>query len=612
MDLSEHYKAEYLQQRQQDHPRRRADKRQGVPNHFAFENFPPTFLALRVNGFIDGQCECIRGKRKECRKDTPGKHPLATGWQREATSSLSWINEWLEDRPHTNLGLRTGPEAGYFVLDLDSPEAIRAAFEMGLPKTWVAKTGRDSGGLHVYLKYPDFRVGQNPVHLGDGIMSDIRGDGNFVMAPGSLHETGRYYEWLPGFSPADVSLADAPDYLIEELRLVNSEKASVRRRNNGSKVASSEGETRNIRLAEAGGFLRRYGASQSEIYEFQSAINKTWFNEPVTYSELEKVSGIVRAAPASHISTSETLSVVRALLERHRPYLPLTTMQFSVLVDGFMRSGYIQNTITPNGAARAIALSSLVPPATVSTGCDDLSKLGLITRGGSSLERGTVWAIELQAIIDMVASYLPVEWRVSSASTIIGMVRVPINLLASLRDDGGCGYLYVPVPGHLRCLRPMELNRTCFTQIAYGTAKTTQELMKVTGLAKSTVNDHVKRLREAGVVITVNGSHSLAEDPDSAIEAAWQRSDAKRKWDKQGAAIKAGRAIFHDPAIPRRAPDQQVDPDVERAMASVMNTSGIVDLGALLPDSDEPALTSRGKLAEKQRTGRTPRPPFLL
>jgi Primase C terminal 1 (PriCT-1)./Bifunctional DNA primase/polymerase, N-terminal. len=82
-----------------------------------------------------------------------------------------------------------------------------------LPVTWAVQTGK---GIHYYFKHPGFPVG-NSVRILPNI--DVRGDGALVVAPGSLHASGRKYAWVPGLSPADLpEPAPCPKWLLELLQ----------------------------------------------------------------------------------------------------------------------------------------------------------------------------------------------------------------------------------------------------------------------------------------------------------------------------------------------------------------------------------------------------------
>jgi hypothetical protein len=130
-----------------------------------------------------------------------GKTPaLATDWRAIATTDPERIRElWWDphmdvDQPY-NVGIATGD--GLVVLDVDNKNgkdgesALRLLemFEGELPETRQVITA--SGSRHLY-----FRCGQ-PVgcsHSGIGEGLDIKGDGGFVVGPGSVIG-GAEYRW---------------------------------------------------------------------------------------------------------------------------------------------------------------------------------------------------------------------------------------------------------------------------------------------------------------------------------------------------------------------------------------------------------------------------------
>lgn len=145
--------------------------------------------------------------------DSPGKHPMIKDWQREATWRLDKIRWWWEQWPYANIGIATG--RGFFVLDVDPGHGGEDSLEDlesihgRLPDTFLVQTG--GGGWHYYYRSNEsIKNGCNT--LGPGI--DIRGDGGYVVGPGSIHISGRKYI-VEAFSP--FSLAIAPAWLLEEM-----------------------------------------------------------------------------------------------------------------------------------------------------------------------------------------------------------------------------------------------------------------------------------------------------------------------------------------------------------------------------------------------------------
>ena len=152
-------------------------------------------------------------------------------WLRFQTqhAPIEQIIAWAE-RP-SNIAICTGKISGIIVLDLDSAEAVQAAERLGLPHTVSVKTGN---GRHIYFKHPGGKIGNRAgIFLG----ADIRGDGGYVIAPGSIHATGVEYEWIN--SPDDTEFAECPQWLIE---MLNGRKnlASFNRRHAESTFSSAE------------------------------------------------------------------------------------------------------------------------------------------------------------------------------------------------------------------------------------------------------------------------------------------------------------------------------------------------------------------------------------
>jgi putative DNA primase/helicase len=142
----------------------------------------------------DGQCSCAAGQ--SCAH--PGKHPRTPNGVKDATNNRTIIKEWWNRWPDANVGIATGQPSGIFVLDVDG-EVGRAnrkklQEEHGpLPKTVTVKTGK---GRHRYFRCDGARVGNSAGRLGKGI--DVRGEGGYVVAAGSVHASGVPYRFVEG------------------------------------------------------------------------------------------------------------------------------------------------------------------------------------------------------------------------------------------------------------------------------------------------------------------------------------------------------------------------------------------------------------------------------
>jgi putative DNA primase/helicase len=133
-----------------------------------------------------------------------------------ATSDPDQIRADRRAFPHSNIGIPTGPENGFFVLDADTIAghgvdgignlATLEAKHGALPATAMVRS--PTGSIHYYFKYPThMRVGGSRSKIVPGI--DICGDKNMVLVPPSV-KGGGVYEWINR-----VAIADAPGWLLD-------------------------------------------------------------------------------------------------------------------------------------------------------------------------------------------------------------------------------------------------------------------------------------------------------------------------------------------------------------------------------------------------------------
>ncbi len=135
-------------------------------------------------------CSCLK---QECK--SIGKHPRGHGRTqlRVASTNEDEIRSLWNRWPSANIGICTD---GFTVIDIDP---VRLGSE-----TWEAISGhRDSfivpevhtgsGGRHLFYR-DDTRLVPNSIdRIGVGI--DVRAMGGYVVAPPSLHQSGRRYAW---------------------------------------------------------------------------------------------------------------------------------------------------------------------------------------------------------------------------------------------------------------------------------------------------------------------------------------------------------------------------------------------------------------------------------
>ena len=196
-------------------------------------------------------------------------------WRNEATIDEETIKRWWKRWPDANIGLATGG-GGVVVLDVDGEEGERSLQELEeaygpLPRTLEARTG--GGGRHIFFKAPDWYVPISVSKIGTNL--DIRGDGGYVVAPPSIHKSGKRYEWITTSEPAEL-----PDWLAALIRKKTRQYTEKARQEVTGKVWEDylegppihKGE-RDERLFKIGCSMRANGAGYQDILATLLRIN---------------------------------------------------------------------------------------------------------------------------------------------------------------------------------------------------------------------------------------------------------------------------------------------------------------------------------------------------
>ncbi len=168
-------------------------------NKFDF-HFLSQFECIPLWGINDGECAC---KNTAC--PYPGKHPKIKFKENGGAKDPSILRGWAEDG--SNMAILTGSKNELFVLDTDSEEADQQVRDLGVPKTLKVRTGR---AFQYFFRMPEFSVKNR-----QGLLphTDIRGEGGYVVSPGSLHRSGVRYSVV---DPAPI--AEAPEWLLKLLQ----------------------------------------------------------------------------------------------------------------------------------------------------------------------------------------------------------------------------------------------------------------------------------------------------------------------------------------------------------------------------------------------------------
>lgn len=126
------------------------------------------------------------------------------------------IDRWWEQTPNANIGIVLGPVSKIITVEVDDKESLK---DKHIPLTPQAT----SGGKclpHFYFRYPE---GSKNYKLSDDKgreLFSIRCEGQYIIAPPSIHPSGNPYSWATGLGIHEVELADPPEWV---LALVQSE-----------------------------------------------------------------------------------------------------------------------------------------------------------------------------------------------------------------------------------------------------------------------------------------------------------------------------------------------------------------------------------------------------
>jgi hypothetical protein len=220
-----------------------------------------------------------------------GKRPIVPWLEYQSRlATEKEVEAWFGGRRNPNLGIVTGALSNLVVLDVDarhdgSQSLALLELEHGtLPDTVEAQTG--GGGRHIYFVHPGGVV-HNRAGLAAGI--DFRGDGGCVIAPPSLHPSGRRYQWVPRRSPQEMELAALPPWLLRFVHPSDSRAGHpLEHWRHLVREGVDEG-SRNSTLASLCGHLLRHGVDPQVARELLLTWNRARCRPPLADNEVAQV-----------------------------------------------------------------------------------------------------------------------------------------------------------------------------------------------------------------------------------------------------------------------------------------------------------------------------------
>ena len=229
-----------------------------------------------------------------------GKRPNCPHGLNDWTDNPENVRKWWVDHPNDNIGIACGtPSGGLLVLDFDVDEekdkdGLATLYEWEkahgeLPETAVAITGR--GGMH-YL----YRTDRTNIHpsVNHELSVDVRSDGSYIVAPPSVHENGRRYEWQDSPKDTPIATATGPVYDFLDHIQRNGGQDETKKDNGKFKLPEviKKGERDNT-LFRYASHLRGIGRSDEEIMAAVAGVNALRCRPPMDSRDVER---IVRSA----------------------------------------------------------------------------------------------------------------------------------------------------------------------------------------------------------------------------------------------------------------------------------------------------------------------------
>ena len=140
------------------------------------------------------------------------KRAIEDEWQKRSPTPEE-IDDWNSD---DNVGIRWGQASGDRAeIDLESPAAARAA--AALPLATGMRYGRASNpqAHRVYVcagvRSRKFSAPRGSEIDGKAMIVELRAEGSYTVAPGSVHPSGERYEWFSQDEPAVIDEVDLMD-----------------------------------------------------------------------------------------------------------------------------------------------------------------------------------------------------------------------------------------------------------------------------------------------------------------------------------------------------------------------------------------------------------------
>ncbi|MFC1833248.1 bifunctional DNA primase/polymerase [Thermodesulfobacteriota bacterium] len=195
------------------------------------------------------------------------------------------IREWFSGK-QVNLAVRCGTISSILIIDVDprngGVESLRRLIDANgsLSQDRMPTVLTGGGGIHGFVEAPGFPVRKKG--LAGGV--DMLGENRYAISVTSLHESGNYYMWKPGFSLRDTRIPQAADWVLENLQ---DRHSAAKRSNMLSNTVIFDGHRNNYLIAYIGQKIAQ-GLSERETELLALARNEEVCVPPKSKSEVLK------------------------------------------------------------------------------------------------------------------------------------------------------------------------------------------------------------------------------------------------------------------------------------------------------------------------------------
>jgi hypothetical protein len=218
------------------------------------------------------------------------KTPACAHGCRDATTDVITIQGWWRENAGYNIGIACGPASNVFVIDIDGEDgeaSLRRLEGIHSPLPATVETITPRPGRHLYFRWPQTPVRNTTGKIAAGI--DSRGNGGYVLAPPSVHPSGRRYVWSVDTSD---SFAEAPQWLLDKIAPPKSGNG------NGTTPPSAwrelvttgvEEGKRNDQLTRLTGHLLRRYVDPFVVLQLTQSWNTTHCRPPLPSEDVERI-----------------------------------------------------------------------------------------------------------------------------------------------------------------------------------------------------------------------------------------------------------------------------------------------------------------------------------